>query len=160
MGEPELSIVGSTLLPTLSAESQLSTLTSLLDSEAVLKPKSPESENTTQRWTNDQPKSSADTEPLSKRLLPDESNSSNQSSTSSTLIRTSMPTTKPPWPTTVLNLPLKSMLLSALSKDKLISLSPNSRKNTDATTSVSSPLDVTDSTEEDHQDHHVCSHNH
>merc|ERR1739838_1055086 len=107
----------------------------------------------------DQPKSSADTEPLSKRLLPDESNSSNQSSTSSTLIRTSMPITKPPWPTTVLNLPLKSMLLSALSKDKLISLSPNSRKNTDATTSVSSPLDATASTERAHQDH-AHSHNH
>merc|ERR1739838_208673 len=80
-------------------------------------------------------------------------NSSNQFSTSSTLVRPIMPTTKPPWPTTVLNLPLKSMLLSALSKDKLMSLSPNSRKNTDATTSVSSLLDVTASTERAHQDH-------
>merc|ERR1739838_552211 len=54
---------------------------------------------------------------------------------------------------------LKSMLLSTLSKDKLISLSPNSRKNTDATTSVSSPLDVTASTERAHQDH-AHSHQH
>merc|ERR1712141_668184 len=65
----------------------------------------------------------------------------------------------PPWPTTALNLPPKSMLSSALSKDKLISLSPNSRKNTDATTSVSSPLDVTASTERAHQDH-AHSHQH
>merc|ERR1739838_918286 len=137
-----------------------STATSLLHSEPVSKPESPESEISTQRWTNDQSKSSADTELLSKRSSPDESNSSNQSSTSFTLIRPSMPTTKPPWPTTVLNLPLKSMLSSALSKDKLMSLSPNSRKNTDATTSASSPLDVTDSTEEDYQDHHAFSHNH
>merc|ERR1739838_1300857 len=102
---------------------------------------------------------SADTEPLSKRSSPDESNSSNQSSTSFTLIRPSMPTTKPPWPTTVLNLPLKSMLSSALSKDKLTSLSPNSRKNTDAITSASSLLDVTASTERAHQDH-AHSHHH
>merc|ERR1712186_252861 len=108
---------------------------------------------------NDQPKSSADTEPLSKISLPDDFNSSNQFSTRFTLVRPSMLTTKPPWPTTVLNLPLKSTLLSALSKDKLISLSPNSRKNTDATTSVSSPLDVTASTERAHQDH-AHSHNH
>merc|ERR1712121_627748 len=86
---------------------------------------------------NDQSKSSADTEPLSKPLLPSEPNSSSQSSTSSTLIRPRMPTTKTPWPTTVLNLPLKSMLSSPNSKDKSTSPSPNSRKNTDTRWSVS-----------------------